>query len=175
MRCLLDKVVARYTLTGLLKLAEDNAGITREELFSLELFARAASSTLRLFVTPASMRVLQRLAGLSRYAVIVRRFREGVDVAFPTQYYKRWTRRLRSCGFAREDAAVLALATFGTDEEATILGMHFVATYDQPLINNWTVQEEILRTRLETMQHDIPVPYCDALLPKVLRPEQIVF
>ena len=175
MRCLLDKVVARYTLTGLLKLAENNASITREELFSLDLFARSDSSALRLFVSPSSMRVLQRLAGLPRYSVIVRRFREGVDVALPTQYNKRWMRRLRDCGFAREDAAVLALATFGTDEEATILGMHFVATYDQPLINNWTVQEKILRTRLETMQRDIPVPYCDSLLPKVLRPEQIVF
>jgi hypothetical protein len=175
MRCLLDKVVARYTLTGLLKLAEDNATITREELFSLELFVCSASSALRLFVTPASMRVLQRLAELPRYAMIVRRFQQCVDVALPTHYYKRWARRLRGCGFAREDAAVLALATFGTDEEATILGMHFVATYDQPLINNWIVQEEILRTRLETMQRDIPVPYCDSLLPKVSRPEQIVF
>ncbi len=38
MRCLLDKVTARYTLQGLLKLAE-NRELTREELFSLDLVA----------------------------------------------------------------------------------------------------------------------------------------
>jgi len=173
MRCLLDKVVARYTLTGLLKLAE-GATVTREELFSLDLFARAESISLRLYIAPSSARVLQRLVELPRYSTIVCRFQDCVGVVFPTRYYKRWTRRLRDCGFGREDAAVLALATFGTSEESTILGMHFVATYDQPLINNWTVQEEGLRARLETMQRDIPVPYCDSSLPQVLRPEQIV-
>lgn len=173
MRCLLDKVVARYTLTGLLKLAE-GAAMTREELFSLDLFVRAESISLRLYMAPSSARVLQRLVELPRYSTIVRRFRERVGVVFPTRYYKRWARRLRNYSFGREDAAVLALATFATNEEATILGMHFVATYDQPLINNWTAQEENLRVRLETMRRNVPDPYCDALLPQVLRPEQIV-
>lgn len=174
MRCLLDKVVARYTLTGLLKLAE-GATITREELFSLDLFARAESTSLCLYMAPSSARVLQRLVELPRYSTSVRRFQQRVEVVFPTRYYKRWARRLRDCDFGREDAAVLALATFGTNEKLTIWGMHFVATYDQPLINNWTVQEESLRARLEMMQRDIPAPYCDSLLPQVLRPEQIVF
>lgn len=173
MRCLLDKVVARYTLTGLLKLAE-GATVSREELFSVDLFVRAESISLCLYMAPSSARVLQRLAELPRYSANVRRFQERVEVVFPTRYYKRWTRRLRDRSFGREDAAVLALATFGTNEEATFLGMHFVATYDQPLINNWTVQEESLRARLETMLRDIPVPYCDASLPQILRPEQIV-
>lgn len=173
MRCLLDKVVARYTLTGLLKLTE-GATITREELFSLDLFARAESTSLCLYMAPSSARVLQRLAELPRYSTIVCRFQERVEVIFPTRYYKRWARRLRDRGFTREDATVLALATFGTDEGLTVLGMHFVATYDQPLINNWIVQEEALRARLDSMQRDIPAPYRNALLPRVLRPEQIV-
>ncbi len=173
MRCLLAKVVARYTLTGLLKLAE-GATVTREELFSLDLFARAESASLCLYMVPSSARVLQRLVELPRYLTIVRRFQERVGIVFPTRYYRRWARRLRDRDFGREDAAVLALATFGTNEESTILGMHFVATFDQPLINNWTVQEESLRAHLEMMRRDLPVPYCDAVLPQVLRPEQIV-
>jgi len=173
MHCLLDKVVARYTLSGLLKLTEGST-LTREELFSLDLFARAEPTSLSLYMVPSSFRVLQRLAELPRYSTIVRRFQDRVRVVFPSRYYKRWARRLRDRGFTREDAAVLALATFGTNKGATMLGMQFVATYDQPLINNWTVQEESLRARLETMQRDIPFPYCDSLLPQVLRPEQIV-
>lgn len=173
MRCLLDKVVARYTLSGLLKLTE-GISINREELFSLDLFARASSPTLSLFIAPPSARVLQRLVELPRYATIVRRFQERVEVAFPTHYYKRWARRLRSHGFSREDAEILALGTFSTNETATIVGMHFVATYDQPLLNNWAAQKDIIQTHLSAMQQDIPLPYCKTFLPKILFPEQVV-
>lgn len=173
MRCLLDKVVARYTLSGFLKLAE-GTGVNREELFSLDLFARAFPPTLQLFITPASAQVLQRLMELPRYTLIARRFQERVKIVFPARYYTRWMRRLREYNFSKEDAAILALASFGTDEMNTILGMHFVATYDQPLLNNWVVQQNTIQAHLAAMQHDIPRPYCETQLPKVLLPEQIV-
>ena len=47
--------------------------------------------------------------------------------------FKRWTRRLKEYGFTKEDAEVLALATFGTTLNGDILGMHILATSDQPM------------------------------------------
>ncbi|MBN1874969.1 MAG: hypothetical protein JXA33_12120 [Anaerolineae bacterium] len=173
MRCLLDKVVARYILTGLLKSAKGE-DITEEELFSLDLFARAPVGSLDLFIVLPSAQVLRRLLILPRYTAIVQYFQARVEIAFPTRYYKRWARRLRECNFSREDAAVLALATFGTDESGAILGMHFVATYDRPLQNNCYIQRDVIQNRLATMQRDIPAPYCETGLPQVLQPEQIV-
>ena len=41
MRCLLDKVTARYALQGLLKLAEGQ-DVNDDELFTLDLFERVA-------------------------------------------------------------------------------------------------------------------------------------
>ena len=122
---------------------------------------------------PATERVLQRLSGRSRYDAIIQLFLQGVEVVFPTRYFKRWARRLQEYGFSSEDAGVLAVATFGTDREGTILGMHAVVTFDQPLINQWTVQHTTIQTHLSAMRRDLPMPYSQAGLPLVLRPEDI--
>lgn len=73
MRCLLDKVTARYILQGLLKLDEGNIP-TRNETFSLNLFLQAASETGQLFVVPSTAKVLIRLHSLARYSNIIQYF-----------------------------------------------------------------------------------------------------
>ncbi len=173
MRCLLDKTTARCAAQGLLRLAEGQQ-VSGDELFALDLLFRAQAESLCLFVVPATANFLYRLLELPRYAGVIRLFLERVKVALPARYFRRWARRLHGLGFTREDAAVLALATFGTDENATILGMHVVATLDRPMIQHWTVQQTAIQERLTAMLGDIPAPYCHASLPRVLRPEQIV-
>lgn len=173
MRCLLDKVTARYVMQGLLKLAEERA-LTPEEIFSLDFFTRASSFELQLFIVPPTSQVLQKIAQLPRYTPLIESFLRQVDIVVPARYFRRWARRLRDCHFSREDAAVLALATFGTNATGTFLGMHTVATFDQPMITNWTVQRESIQQRLKTMLVTLPQPYCAASLPDVLRPEQIL-
>lgn len=173
MRCLLDKVAARYAVQGLLKLAE-NRELTDEELFTLDLFARATSQNIQLFIAPPTVNILHKIAQLPRYGAIIQLFLDQVEVAFPSRYFKRWARRLRDCTFAREDVAILALATFGTDEHGTRLGMDVLATYDQPMINHWFVQYMDIQERFTAMKKDIPPPYSGALLPEVLRPEYIM-
>lgn len=133
MRCLLDKVTARCIIQGLLKLAE-NQNLTSEELFALDLFSRATPQTLDLFIAPPTESVLQKLAQITRYSALIHYFLNRVDTAQPTHYFKRWARRLRDYSFTPEDAVILALATFSTNQDDTILGMQFVATYDQPMI-----------------------------------------
>ena len=72
MRCLLDldKVTARHTAQGLLKLAE-NESPTTEELAALDLFSRAAPQNLELFIVPPTANVLQRLATRDEFSEIV--------------------------------------------------------------------------------------------------------
>lgn len=93
----------------------------------------------------------------------------------PTRYNKRWTRRLREYGFSAEDAKVLSLATFGSDEANTILSVNFVATFDQPLLNNWEIHQSAIQSRLNAMKSDIAAPYNQAMLPQVTRPTLIEF
>jgi len=96
-----------------------------------------------------------------------------VEVPFPTRYFKRWTRRLQTHGFTPEDASVLALATFGTDKEERILGMHMVVTFDQPMVTHGAVQRTAIQTRLTAMQQELLMPYRQASLPEVLLPAQM--
>jgi hypothetical protein len=93
-----------------------------------------------------------------------------VGVAFPARYFKRWARRLQQYGFTPEDASVLALATFGTDKDTSILSMHGVVTFDQPMMTQWTVQCPAIQAHLSAMLQDLPIPYCHAALPEVLHP-----
>ena len=171
-RCLLDKVTARRILEGLLKLAEAR-DLTEEELVALDLYERTGPRGLRRFIVPPTESVLQRLEDRPRYAALIRLFRQRVEIAFPTRYFKRWARRLQEYSFTPEDAGVLALATFGTDENTSILGMHIVATFDQSMIARWTAQCTAIQAHLAAMQQDLPMPYRQAILPQVLRPEQV--
>ena len=78
MRCLLDKVTARYAVQGLLKLAE-NRNLNNEELFTLDLFARATPQHIQLFIAPPTAHVLQKIAQLPKYAALVQLFLNRVE------------------------------------------------------------------------------------------------
>ena len=86
-RCLLDKVTARRTAEGLLKLAEGRP-LTDDELLALDLYQRAPAQGFQLFIVPPSANVLQRLGELPRYSPIVHLFRNRTDVVQPTRYFK---------------------------------------------------------------------------------------
>ncbi len=172
MRLLLDKVTARHILTGFLKLAEAR-GLTDHEMVALELYDRAGSRALRQFMVPSTEHVLRRLEDRRRYATILRLFRQRVEVAFPTRYFKRCSRRLQGYSFTPEDASVLALATFGTDSDASILGMHAVVTFDQAMVTQWVAQQTAIQAHFTAMQRNLPRPYCQANLPQVVHPEDI--
>jgi hypothetical protein len=97
-RLLLDKVTARHILTGLLTLAAGR-DLTAEEVVALSLYEQAGPHGLWQFMVPSTEGVLRRLEERPRYAVIIQLFRQRVEVAFPTRYYKRWARRLQAHGF----------------------------------------------------------------------------
>lgn len=171
-RLLLDKVTARHILTGFLKLAEAR-GLTDHEMMALALYDYTGSHELRPFIVPSTENVLRRLEERPRYAAILRLFRQRVEVAFPTRYFKRWARRLQRYSFTPEDARVLALATFSTDSDASVLGMHAIVTFDQPMITQWAAQRTVIQTHFAAMQHNLPRPYCQVSLPQVIGPEDV--
>ena len=172
-RCLLDKVTARRILEGLLKLAEAR-DLTVNEVFALDLFERAAENRLRLFVLPSTDALLRQLRELPRYSALIDLFLSRVETARPTRYFKRWARRLQDYGFTPEDAHVLSLATFSTDKQQTILGLHYVATFDRPMIQLWQTAKGSIEEHLAAMRSDLPEPYSLAGLPHVVRPQEVV-
>jgi hypothetical protein len=172
MRCLLDKVTARHIMEGMLRLVEGRT-VTPAELFALYFYRRARPRGIELFITPQTERLLKRLEHLPRYAGLIRRFLGTTKVSLPARYFKRWARRLREYGFTSEDADVLALATFGTTQDVDVLGMHVVATFDQPMINQWDAQQAEIQQQLTNMRRNLRGPYRHVSLPTVERPERI--
>ena len=173
MRCLLDKVTARYIVRGLLKLGLSQPP-TAEEILALELFTSSNQRDVKLFISLPTANVLQQFAQTARYTNLIQLFLNQVQTARPIRYYKRWARRLRQFGFTREDAAILALGTFCRDAKDGIFGMDYIATFDQPMINHWITRQTLIRAKLLAMQADIPAPYNQALMPQVLRPQEII-
>ncbi|MEM7535419.1 MAG: hypothetical protein AAF639_24800 [Chloroflexota bacterium] len=109
----------------------------------------------------------------SRYKSLINLFLNQVDVAYPTKYHKRWARRLCEYTFSREDASVLALATFGATTDLRVFGMQALITFDKRMINNWQNHHVTIHEQLETMKQDLHEPYCHVSLPHVLRLDQL--
>ena len=173
MRYLLDKVTARHILEGMLKLVE-NTKITAAETSALYFYRKSIINGIELYIHPQTNKILNRIEHLSRYTEIIRHFKADIHVLYPAQYFKRWKRRLQEYGFTIEDSEVLALATFGTTQDRDILGMHGVATFDKPMINQWKKRQTVIQQRLLNMQRNLSSPYCRVSLPIVESPDFIV-
>ena len=111
------------------------------------MFSLAHPQEIQFFIVPQTARVLERLAQLPHFTAIIQLFLDRVEVFMPARYFKRWARRLRDYGFTKKDAAILALATFGTNKTKNILSVDIVATFDQPMITQWDVRQAAIRKR----------------------------
>jgi len=162
---LLDKSVARRIVEALYHL--DN--LSSEEMIVLNLWHHLQIEGVCLFVPTGVVNILRRFAHLVEIGV----FLSTVEPLQSSRYMKRWARRLRQHGFTREDALVLALATYGTDSTGDVLGVDALITLDKPLLNHFWVHQVELRIRLLAMTRQLSVPYCRATLPVVLYPEKL--
>ena len=168
-RCLLDKNVVRYALAGL------RHGPVRPllpmEAGALSLWWLAERRGVSLYITDASAHVLARL---SAYREVLT-FLAAVSVLSPGPYARRWARRAREvASLAPEDAMMLALASFGTDDSGAILGVSVLATYDQGLIRTLQDRRPILEDRLQVMLAALNLPFRSVGLPRVMSPDDLV-
>jgi hypothetical protein len=164
---LLDKSVARRIVEALHHL--DN--LSYEEELVLELWRQLQDEQARLFIPTGVVNILQRFAHL----VEVYTFLAAVEPLESGRYLKRWARRLRRYNFTREDAFVLAMATYGTDVNGGIMGVDRLITLDRPLLHNFQTHRTQLQLRLRAMTGQLQEPYQHATLPRVLHPEEMVF
>lgn len=163
---LLDKNVTRRTIEALYHLPT----LSAEERLVLQLWRQLQTEQARLFVPSATINVLQQFAHLLE----VRTFLATVELLDSGRYLKRWARRLRDDHqFSREDALILALATYGTTFAGDILGVDGLITLDQPLINNFHAQRFVLRRRLSAMTRQLTEPYRRATLPRLFHPKEL--
>jgi len=169
MRCLLDKNIARYAIAGL------RYGHLRPlsalETGALSFWRAAEEHDVELFISRASFHVLQRLARYDEVRILL----DAVQVLSPTRYHARWARRVReTTGLAREDAALIAVTSFGSDLQGSILGAHLLITCDQPLVNGYLNHFSELQRRLRAMTVQLPTPFHQATLPRVMTPDEIL-
>lgn len=122
-----------------------------------------------LYISPASYSILRRLSEFDEVRLLL----NAVGVLLPVRYHARWARRVReTTGLSREDAALIALATFGTDEASSILGVRYFVTHDQALIAGCRMHASSLQRRLSAMSVQLSAPYHRAVLPEIRSPEE---
>jgi len=171
MRYLLDKVTVRYCLLGLIKVDKDQH-LLNDELLTLDLIFDSEAKQNQFFISPNTANILTQFAQSHLYELAVHTFLQRVSVVSPARYFKRWSRRLREQGFTREDAAILALATFAS-WDSVFTSVNYVATFDQRMINNWLNQQTVIQARFQAMHTDLTAPYTIAKLPQVVHLDHI--
>lgn len=165
MRYLLDKSVVRRCLRGLV-----GGTLTDDVRCSLRLLTTLAPG--EVYISLQTLHILTHIVKVPQARLIAAR----TTVLYPVKYTKRWARRLREMGFGREDAYLLSLATFGTDQikEGRLLGVHALVTYDYRLQNHFLTVQPQLEVRLRRMTVQLSPPYNGARLPTVSTPDQTV-
>lgn len=78
---------------------------------------------------------------------------------------------MRAEGFTYEDAKVIALGTFGTDETGIRLGASAIITGDLHLMRNYGNRLPTIQRRLKALTAQLLPPFRDAALPVILSPE----
>jgi hypothetical protein len=165
MRYLLDKNVVRHCVRGLL-------GDLRQDDIRFSLRLLLASDLGELFISLETVHILEHIVAASQRRAILRR----TSPLLPTRYTRRWARRLREANFAREDAYLLSLATFGTDQlkEGHILGVDVFVTCDLALQARYQSVQPVVQKRLQRMTVQLPPPYDRAIMPQVQTPHEVL-
>ena len=166
---LLDKAVIRRAVEGI-SASLVATPLSTEQSLALRLLRRGVQTSVLLLITPETANILLHRGHL----LAVRLLLNEVTPIRRGRYFVRWARRLRESGFTREDALVLSYGTFGLPPGDLILGVSTVVTFDRPMIHNFEAQGANLLRRLTAMTGQLPSPYSDAALPRVLTPDDLL-
>jgi hypothetical protein len=168
MSYLLDKNISRYALTGLRY--RHLRPLSPPEKGALSFWHLANLHQTMIFISYSSFEVLRRMPYSEAHLLL-----DDSEVLWPTRYHTRWARRIQQVtGLTREDAAVIALATFGTTSFGDLLGAHWVLTYDRAMINGYLSQLSTLERRLQAMAAQLSPPFNQVTLPRLATPDEIL-
>jgi hypothetical protein len=161
-RILLDKGVVRRVYEFQVRFA-NNAQPIQHQIDAVRLFNHLQAVAAQIYITRESANVLRLRQ--PRYAKAIL---DNTVTLRKGRYLRRWSRRLRSLAFSREDACMVAYASFGLDAHSQIPNIEALVTNDFRLVNNFTAQRPKIKERFERMIVHLPDPYLKAKLPAVL-------
>lgn len=127
------------------------------------IFRRLSHRAVQLYITTECANILQRRQPQYAKTILIR-----AETLRKGRYLRRWARRLRSFGFSREDAVVVAYASFGLDSLSRIASSEALITNDLRLANNFKAQKANIEDRFKRMTSKLLDPYSSLKLPEVM-------
>jgi hypothetical protein len=150
----------RYVQGQTLTIEQQIARLLLSSRLSGSLFV--SSQTMNLFRSHVPLYVFNRITPL-------------LQLLLPVKYQRRFSRRLRHrFNFEREDANLLALATFGTDQPAGILGVDILVTFDKRFMERFAIHYPDIQNLLTRMTSHFALPYSSAELPELATPGEVI-
>ena len=161
---LLDKGVVRRVYENRARLAE-GATPTFLQTEAANAYARLRALQHQLYLTQETANVLRLRPPLyaARLLAQTQALRKG-------RYLRRWARRLRDYVFTREDAIILAYASFGVDLAAQRLGVDAIVTGDLRMVTNFNTRYAEIKERFDRLTVSLPEPYHSLALPEIATP-----
>ena len=159
---LLDKGVVRRIYEFQVRVAKGIAP-TSAQIEAVKILARLCTRASQIYVTQQSAHILRLRP--PQYAKAILSNSEALQKG---RYLRRWSRRLRSLAFSREDAIVLAYGSFGVAPNLQVAGVEVIVTNDFKLAANFAAQQMKIQARFEQMIFSLPEPYASLKLPAVM-------
>lgn len=165
---LLDKSVVRRLYEARLRLQAGRVPMP-DQVISTRVFEALISASKRMYMTQETHH-----SALKRSPIVGDFILPLIIPLSKGRYLKRWARRLRELSLTREDALIVANATFGLDASQQTLGADVIITLDQGLIRKFNDVFNLAQTRLKRMTSHLHPPYSNATLPAVLTPVEVL-
>jgi hypothetical protein len=128
-------------------------------------YSRLRELKLKLYITQETKNVLQL-----RPPIFAARILSQTQALKKGRYLRRWARRLRDFVFTREDAVVLAYASFGVDLDSQSVGVDAIITGDLGLATNFNTRYAEIKEHFDAMTPNLSEPYRSLSLPKIVTP-----
>jgi len=163
---LLDKGIVRGVFEGTVRLVVGR-NPTTEQLQAISVYQVLLTTGRKVCVTPEAANSARR-----RDERIATTLLNPLVILTPGRYLRRWARRMRKHGITREDAVIVAYASFGLDPTWREVGAEVFVTRDKRLITRYREVEETLNSRFRRMVSHLQPPYRLATLPIILSPSE---
>lgn len=167
-RILLDKGIARSIYEFQARLGKGDAP-TPTQIETMKAWIRIARFTGQVYITQQSANVLQL-----RQPKYANEILNNTEMLRKGRYLRRWARRLRDYVFTREDAVIIAYASFGVDLASGNLGADAIVTTDLHLARNFDTRHSEIQERFDLMVKSLAEPYRGLSLPEVVTPAVVL-